>query len=83
MPIVAIMDGVAVMMFYNDDDPPHVHVEFAEHRARIAIVTGAVMSGSLPRAKQRRILRWIADHRRQLAEAWTEVRADRAPRRIV
>jgi hypothetical protein len=82
VPVVAIVEGALLMMFFNDHDPPHVDIEFAEYRAKINIATLAVMSGRLPRAKQRRILDWVGAHRKELAEAWLDVRADRKPTRI-
>jgi hypothetical protein len=52
MPIVAIVDGVRVMFFFKDHDPPHFHVEYAEYRAKISIATLKVIEGDclLPNA---------------------------------
>jgi hypothetical protein len=39
MPVVAIVDGMLILLFFNDHDPPHFHVEYGEHRARVSIAT--------------------------------------------
>jgi hypothetical protein len=39
VPIVAIVDGVKIMFFFRDHDPPYFHAEYGEFRARISIAT--------------------------------------------
>ena len=59
MPIVAIIDGVRIIMFFfKDHDPPHFHVEYAEYRAKVSIATLKVIEGRLPPGKRRRVIEW-------------------------
>lgn len=39
-------------MYFADHAPPHFHARYAEHEALIAIESGAVIAGSLPRRAQ-------------------------------
>jgi len=36
-------------MFHDDHNPPHFHVKYAEHTAKIAIGTLELTDGKLPR----------------------------------
>ena len=46
MPTVAIVDGVRIIFYWNEHPPPHFHVEFAEHKGQVSIVTMELMQGS-------------------------------------
>jgi hypothetical protein len=75
MPTIAIVAGVRIIIYPKDHLPPHLHAKFAEYEALISIVTGDVLEGSLPRAKQRAVQGWLAANREQVAYVWREVRA--------
>lgn len=55
MPIIAIVDGVEIKVYSNDHDPPHFHAILAEYHCKISIVTGDMMSGTLPKSKYLKI----------------------------
>ncbi len=74
MPTIAIVFGVRIIIYPKDHLPPHLHAKFAEHEAMISILTGAVLEGSLPRAKLRAVQKWLARHREQVAYIWREIR---------
>jgi hypothetical protein len=77
MPTIAIIAGVRVMIYPKDHLPPHLHAIFAGNEAMISILTGDVLQGSLPRAKQRAVQEWLAANREHVAYVWREVRARR------
>jgi hypothetical protein len=37
MPEISRFLGIIIAMFYNDHDPPHMHVVYGEYRAKIDI----------------------------------------------
>jgi len=82
MPVIAVVEGMLVMIYFKDHGPPHFHVEFGEFQAGISIATLSVMDGTLPIAKRRKLLEWAKDHQDQLAQAWQDVQRERKPRRI-
>lgn len=82
MPIVAIVDGVKIIFFFKDHDPPHFHVEYAEYRAKISIATLKVIEGRLPVAKRRRVIEWAKENQEALSAAWQDSQGRRKPRRI-
>jgi len=77
MPIIAIVDGVEIKVFWNDHNPPHIHAVLAEHNCCISIVTGAIMSGTLPKAKFRKVVRWLEDNQTEAMYAWDEAHNSR------
>jgi Domain of unknown function (DUF4160) len=78
VPTIAIVDGVVLMMFVNDHPPAHVHAKLAEHRCKISIVTGEVISGTLPSSKLRVVQSWLKAHREETTFAWNELRNSRS-----
>ncbi|MDQ6437078.1 DUF4160 domain-containing protein [Mesorhizobium sp. LHD-90] len=82
MPTVAVVDGIRIVIFSNDHDPPHFHAYLAEHTLRVEIASGMVMGRKGPAAMESKLSAWTAAHRWELMEAWTAVRQGRAPRRI-
>jgi len=55
MPEICRFYGIVIKLYFADHEPPHFHAEYAEHEARIAIQSLAVLSGALPpRAMGRR-----------------------------
>ena len=73
VPTIAIVDGVAILIYPRDHLPPHVHARFAEHRCKLSIVTGQVIDGRLPANKLRVVQAWLAGHRGKVAFAWDEI----------
>lgn len=76
MPTIAIFAGIVVQMYFEDHDPPHFHVVYADRRALVRIEDGAILRGSLPR-RQERLVRLFATMRRaELLENWSHAQTD-------
>ena len=43
--------GIIVFMFFNDHNPPHFKVKYAEFEANILIENGNLLNGDLPVSK--------------------------------
>jgi hypothetical protein len=63
VPEISRFYGIVIKMYFADHAPPHFHAEYAEHEARIAIGTMAVLSGDL-------VAEWTTLHRQELQELW-------------
>ncbi len=50
--------------------PPHFHAKYGEHQAQVAIETGAVLNGALPRRALGLVQEWVLLHRDELADDW-------------
>jgi hypothetical protein len=53
MPTIAWFYGIAIRMYVKDHPPPHVHAIYGEYEAFVAIDTGNVLQGSLPKGDSR------------------------------
>jgi len=73
MPVISMFYGVIVMMYYfynRQHHLPHVHVQFGEEEAIIAIPEGEVLEGSIRRAKLKLVQAWIEIHQEELMANW-------------
>lgn len=70
VPRISAFYGIVIVMYYDDHSPPHFHAKFAEHEAQVAIETGAVLHGSLPKRALALVQEWVLLHRDELAEDW-------------
>jgi hypothetical protein len=70
VPTISVFYGIVIAMYFNDHDPPHFHVRYAEHRARVAIATSERVDGELPVHAARLVKEWTELHREELEEDW-------------
>ena len=82
MPVVAIVAGVIIRLYYDDHDPPHFHAIFGSDEMIIRISDKAVLAGTLPISKRRLILEWADENRSALQAAWNHCRVGEKPGRI-
>ncbi len=65
--------GILILIYFYDNkqhNRPHIHAEFAEFEASIAIDDGSVLAGSLPHSKLKLVEAWIEIHREDLMVDW-------------
>jgi hypothetical protein len=82
MPTIAWFYGIAIRMYVRDLPPPHFHAVYGEHEAFVAIETGEVIEGALPKAASRLVKEWTLVRKDQLRENWRRARAGEQPERI-
>ena len=73
MPTISMFYSILILMYFYDDKKhscPHIHAEYGEDQASIAIDDGTVLAGSLPRAKMKLVQAWIEIHREDLLADW-------------
>ena len=61
------------MMFFFDNrrhSRPHIHAQYAEHEALIAIDNGEVLEGDLPISRMKLVQAWIEIHDAELLTDW-------------
>ena len=74
VPIISTFFGICIRMYHNDHAPPHFHAEYQGHEALIDIAHGRVIEGRLPRAAERLIHEWCANHQSELLANWEKAR---------
>ena len=72
MPTVARLGGITIYLYFEDDNPPHVHVIQAEHEAKVNIRSRAVMVGHIPARALARACAWIEENEDNLLRQWDE-----------
>ena len=72
MPEIKRFAGFKLVMFFQDENPPHVHIRGAGFAAKIRISNGNVLAGEAPSKMLRQARRWIEQHRLELAALWDE-----------
>ncbi len=76
MPRISAFYGIAIYMYYRDHLPPHFHAIYGEFDAAVAIETGEMLEGQLPRRARALVSEWTAAHRAELRQAWDLARAN-------
>jgi hypothetical protein len=74
MPTIAIIDGISILMWPNDHNPPHFHVRFAGRTGKFDIATGRMIKGTLDRKTVRKLQSWTFANQDMLLQAWTNFR---------
>ena len=70
MPIISKFFGVAVRMFYDEHNPPHIHVEYQNKKA-IFDFSGNILRGDLQSKTATKLTReWIDIYVLNLQEDW-------------
>jgi len=57
-------------MFFNDHNPPHFKVKYAEFEANVLISNGSILDGDLPVSKLKLVSAWAEIHKDELNEMW-------------
>jgi hypothetical protein len=82
MPTIAFFYGIAIRMYVKEHPPAHFHAIYGEHEANVAIDTGEVIEGSLPKAAARLVKDWALLRQGQLRDNWHRARAGELPEKI-
>lgn len=74
MPELSRFFNIIIRMQFRDigqHNKPHVHVQYAEYNAVIAI-DGELLSGSIPAKQFKMVVGWMAMHEDELYKAWND-----------
>ena len=73
MPVISMFYGIIVLMYYFDNrghQRPHIHVQYSDEEAVIAIPEGEIIEGSLHTAKLKLVQAWVELHQDELMADW-------------
>lgn len=73
MPTISMFYGVLILMYFYDNKQhhtPHIHAEYGEFEATLAIENGEILGGKLPNTKLKLVQAWIEIHRENLMVNW-------------
>jgi hypothetical protein len=70
MPVISIFFGIIIRMFYDDHNPPHIHVEYQGRKALVDF-RGNILKGDLQSRTALKLVReWIDLRHAELLEDW-------------
>ena len=72
MPELARFGSWKILMFFQDENPPHVHLAGPNFAAKMRISDGSLLAGRVPARELRRARLWVEAHRAELSELWAE-----------
>jgi hypothetical protein len=75
MPELSRFLGIVVLMYFNDHNPPHFHVEYGEYAASITINDLASLEGSLPSRIRGYVIEWASMHQQELMYNWNMIQS--------
>ena len=73
MPVISMFYGIIVLMYYFDNrrhHQPHIHIQYGDEEAAIAIPDGTIIEGSIRSAKLKLVQAWIEIHQDELMANW-------------
>jgi hypothetical protein len=76
VPRISAFYGIVIAMYFDEHPPPHFHARYGEYDAQIAIATGDILHGSLPRRALALVREWVELHRDELAADWDRAAAE-------
>ena len=82
MPIISTFFGIIIRMFYDEHNPPHIHVE---HQGKKAVLDfrGNILRGDIGSRTALRLTReWIDIHQLELREDWDLAQTGRQIKKI-
>jgi len=82
MPTIAYFYGIAIQMFYNHHNPPHLHARYGRARAIVRLADGEIISGELPPTAARMVREWTLARRAELEKNWRRARGHEPLERI-
>lgn len=72
MPEIKRFAGFKLLMFLQDENPPHVHVKGPGFAAKMRIPNGELLAGDAPNRAVRQVRRWVEEHQAELLELWDQ-----------
>ena len=72
MPEIKRFSGFKLLMFFQDENPPHLHIKGPDFAAKIRLSNGDLIAGDAPNKVLKAARRWIEENRTELLRLWTE-----------
>ncbi len=72
MPEIARFGSFKLLMFFQDENPPHVHIKGSGFAAKMRISNGDLLAGDVPNRVLKQARRWVAEHQAELLAMWDE-----------
>lgn len=82
MPEISLFYGIKITIYWDEQNPPHFHAEYGNHKAIFAIDEGVIIKGGLPRRQLKLVLAWAEIHKDELMQNWELAKENKPLNRI-
>jgi Domain of unknown function (DUF4160) len=72
MPEIGRFGSFKLLMFFQDENPPHVHIKGTDFAAKIRISNGDLLAGKVPNEVLKQARHWVEKRRAELLALWNE-----------
>jgi hypothetical protein len=75
MPEIKRFGSFKLLMFFQEENPPHMHIvplRSRDYAAKIRISNGDVLAGAAPAKVLREARAWVAENREEMLKLWDE-----------
>lgn len=79
VPRIAAFYGIVILIYSREHGVPHFHARHGDHEAVVAIDSGEVLTGGLPRREAKLVAQWWDLHQSELVDAWRRASSGHAP----
>jgi len=73
MPEISRFLGIIISLYFDDHNPPHIHINYNEDEALVSINDSLVLRGELPPRVLGLVMEWTQLHRSELLENWNMI----------
>lgn len=70
MPTISMFYGILIRMFYDDHNPPHIHVLYNEYESVYNFEGEQIDGENLPSKQHKLVQAWIEIHKDELIANW-------------
>ncbi len=81
-PRISEFFGIEIFLYWNDHNPPHFHVKYADYNAFVSIHEPQILEGNLPKKIEKLVIAWAELYYEDLLEDWELVQLMKTPKRI-
>ncbi len=74
MPTFFIIDGIKIVFYFNDHNPPHFHALFGGEELVIEIKSLEIIEGELPKSQLKKVKKFAKENQSILLEIWDKMR---------
>lgn len=72
MPVIANIDSIQIKIYFEDHQPPHFHIWYAEFRGIMTIETLSIMQSDIPAKQLKKARDWAEINQQFLRDKWNE-----------
>ena len=76
MPIIHSFDGIKILIFSKDHNPPHFHVYYGDYHALIEIENLQILKGDLPNKQYQKTRDWAITRKAPILETFKNLNPD-------